>query len=188
MKHARLWMIPAVLGVPFLAGCALFEGAPAPGTVVLPLHRSSAETASAHYEVGRFLQGQGRYEGAAQAYCRALAIQADYAEARNGLAVVRALQGRIDDAIHEFVLALASQPKAAYLHGNLGYAQFLAGRDEEAISSMERALALDPDDAAVREHLLQALRRVGNVERAAALAATLEARSPAHEDPQSRSP
>jgi len=122
--------------------------------------RHSRETPEMYYELGRYYQAQSRYDNAAKAYERALALRSDYEEATNALATTYAMQGRYDLAIEKLQAAIEQSPQAAYLHNNLGYVYYMQGRYSEAIDALQTALRLERANAL-------ALRNLGLVQAAA---------------------
>ncbi|MBS1189176.1 MAG: pilus assembly protein TadD [Rhodocyclaceae bacterium] len=100
--------------------------------------------ADAHYALGRYYQGQIRYDEAIRSYQDVLDAAPDHADAHNALGVIYAIQGRRALAEQELRAALAKAPGAAHIHNNLGYAFLLQGRAAEAIVEFEEALRLDP--------------------------------------------
>lgn len=143
--------------------------------------RHSSETSESFYQLGRYYQGQNRYEQALAAYQKALAIDGTFAEARNGLAVIYAMQGRQQEALEQFRLAVKQAPNAPHIHNNLGYALYLSGSYAEAASALERALALDPANQAAHTNLALALDKAGDRGKAAQVMA-LAARTQAAEN------
>jgi tetratricopeptide (TPR) repeat protein len=105
------------------------------------------------YRAGRVFQDQGRYEEALLAYNQALVDNPSHVEARNGLAVVHALQGRAELAESEFRAAIELAPEAAHLRNNLGFHLMNQGRLMEARAELERALALEPASPVVATNL-----------------------------------
>ncbi len=85
---------------------------------------------------------------------RALAIDADYAEAWAGLATAYQVKGvflglpeLLDKAISCAERALALDPKLADAHVALGSALFALGRNDQAANALEAAIAHDPKNA-----------------------------------------
>jgi Tfp pilus assembly protein PilF len=86
----------------------------------------------------------GQPARARSAFERALAMQADLAEASNDLGALLAQQGDVPAAIERFLSALASAPEYPDALNNLGYALLLTGHEPEA-RELYKALALQPD-------------------------------------------
>jgi tetratricopeptide (TPR) repeat protein len=151
----RLKLIAFAVSTLCVAGCASL----APRQANVPLKMQPAfgvqhggVTAEAMVRIGRYFQGQRRYEEAIAAYHEALAQDPALADARNGLGVIYAIQGRLDAAIVQFRAAIAQAPDAAHLRNNLGYALLLRG-DDGAATVFEDALRLDPDNERAQQNL-----------------------------------
>lgn len=142
MKRNQL--IPAVLFLPLLGGCALFQSSD--NASVEPASRVAGTTdhPESLYQLGRYYQGQNRHEQAIAAYTRALQVDSHFSKAHNGLGVVYSLQGRYDEAIQALELAIREAPDDAYIYSNLGYVYYLKGLDAQAVATLERAISLDP--------------------------------------------
>jgi hypothetical protein len=133
--------VAAILG----PGCATHEK-PHAALDVEPLLsvRHGAPEAQAQYQLGRYYQGQYRYEQAELAYMRALALNSQHIEAMNALATLYAAQGNLQGSAQMLERVVAMAPDAAHLYNNLGFAYFLQGRFEDAFGAVRRALRLDP--------------------------------------------
>lgn len=160
-------ILSAASMVSLLNSCASYEKTADGGTwSVKPAFnvRHSTETPESYYQLGRYYQGQNRYEQAMTAYRKALAIDSGFVEARNGMGVIHSLQGRHQEALEQFTLALKQAPKAAHIQNNLGYALHLSGAYAKAESPLERAVALEPTSPAAHTNL--ALDKAGDSEKA----------------------
>lgn len=160
MKKKRL-IIPAVFCLPFLGGCTSTQS---PNSqLVEPLFRvtGTADHPESLYQLGRYYQGQSRYEQAIAAYKRALQADSHFSKARNGLGVVLSMQGRYDEAIQAFELAIREAPDDAYIYSNLGYAYYLKGLDAQAIDALKRAISHDPGNVRAHNNLELAYARAG---------------------------
>jgi tetratricopeptide (TPR) repeat protein len=155
-------------GSALLPGCAFFDppqsgsAAEAPLKIV-PFARvsDSRGSAEAWYTLGRHMQRSGRLDEAANAYRRALEVDVDYTEARNGLAAISAGQGDIDQAIVILEQLNSARPEQAHVLANLGYARSLKGQYLEARIALEQAAALAPDNASIRAKLDTVLAAMG---------------------------
>ncbi len=155
-------------GSALLPGCAFFDppqsgsAAEAPLKIV-PFARvsDSRGSAEAWYTLGRHMQRSGRLDEAANAYRRALEVDVDYTEARNGLAAISAGQGDIDQAIVILEQLNSARPGQAHVLANLGYARSLKGQYPEARIALEQAAALAPDNASIRAKLDTVLAAMG---------------------------
>lgn len=76
---------------------------------------------------------------------RALALDADNAQAHYGIGLTRARQARLDEAIRAFERAIDSDPAHAYAHYQLGLAYNERGRTDRAILHLQRFIDLEPD-------------------------------------------
>ncbi len=147
-------------GSSLLPGCAFFDppaagpAAEAPAKIV-PFARvkDSNGSAEAWYTLGRHMQRSGRLDEAAKAYRRALEVDVDYTEAKNGLAAVTAGKGDIDQAIAILEELSNARPGQAHVLANLGYARSLKGQYTEARIALEQAVALAPDNKSIRAKL-----------------------------------
>lgn len=161
--NSKHLILPAVCVIPLLSSCASFQSAESSAWNVQPAFsvRHSSEKPDAYYQLGRYYQGQNRYEQALTAYHKALALDGGFVEARNGLGVIYSMQGRLQEAIEQFRLASQQAPTAAHIHNNLGYALYLSGLYAEAAGSLEQAVALEPANQAARNNLAQAQEKAG---------------------------
>jgi Flp pilus assembly protein TadD len=134
-----------------IAGCAslnqLSDKASQPSPVSSP--RQATGGPDDLYRLGRYYQGEVRYDRAIEAYQQALTADHGLADAHNGLGVVYAKQGKYEEASSEFKAAIELSPQIAYLHNNLGYALLLRGSDQEALSPLETAQRLEPSNEKV---------------------------------------
>jgi tetratricopeptide (TPR) repeat protein len=154
----------AVIGALAMAGCAVpiqNEARQPPGLKpVLNVH--DAMTAEGMYRLGRYYEGQARFDLAINAYREAIRRDPLMGEAYAALGISLAAQQRYNDAIFEFQAALVLEPHAAHAHNNLGYAYLLSGQTERAVSALEEAQRLDPAHARSAENLRIARARLGN--------------------------
>jgi hypothetical protein len=158
---------PIVLGIcsaSLAAGCAWNGPSDLAKLRVQPMTsvRDAVSKPDDMYQLGRYYQGQMRYELAASAYRKALAIDPNFAEAHNGLGVVYSMQGNQQQAVEEFNAAIALAPKGAHLYNNLGYAYLLQGQNDKAAAALEKAVGLEPDNQRAMTHLQTAYLNLGN--------------------------
>lgn len=149
--------------------------------------RHSSETPESYYLLGRYYQGQNRYEQALTAYKKALAIDSNFAEARNGLGVVYASQGRLPEALEQFSLAAQLAPNTSHIQNNLGYAQYLNRSYSESVNTLEKAIALDPSNQSARVNLALALDKAGDMDKAVQVIAQAPASESSPTEPQEAS-
>ena len=92
-----LKIIPAVCCISLLSACATNQPEKAVQWSVKPMatSKNSSDNPAALYQVGRYYQGQNRYDLAIEAYQKALAADDGFVEARNGLGVIYSKQGKI---------------------------------------------------------------------------------------------
>ncbi len=152
------------LSAALIAALGMSAGCSTQGTLGQAPHPAiSAADAQTHYAIGRFYQGQQRYEQAVDAYRKALAAYPAHVGAHNGLGASLLLAGRNAEAIEQFKAGLHYQPRSAALWNNLGYAYALNGENGLAEIAYGQSLELDPTDyktgtnlAAVRQSLATA--------------------------------
>lgn len=185
MKTSHI-ILSAASVIPLLSGCASYQKtADSEAWSIKPVYhvRHSTETPDAYYQLGRYYQGQNRYQKALAAYQKALGIDGTFAEARNGLGVIYAMQGRQQEALEQFRLAVKQAPNAAHIHNNLGYALYLSGSYAEAASELERAVVLEPSNQSAHTNLALALNKAGNREKAVQVMAQAAGPQPAENAP-----
>jgi Tfp pilus assembly protein PilF len=163
---AKIHVVSALLvGTPFLQSCTSIPATDAALDVKAATagiaRQQPGENPAVYYQLGRFYQAQNRFDAAAAAYEKALAIDTRFYEARNGLGVIYAAQGKHDRAIEQFRIALAQAPLAAHLHNNLAQAYFLQGKYPEAVASFESAAKFDPYNSGTLVRLSQAYAKAG---------------------------
>lgn len=112
--------------------------------------------AEAQYALGRYYQGQQRYELAIEAYRKALSANPAHVSAHNGLGASLLLVGQNTQAIEQFKTGLIHQPRSAALWNNLGYAYMLTGESKLAEIALRQALDLDPADSKTTTNLAMA--------------------------------
>ena len=164
----RISSLLVMTGSALLPGCAFFDppqsepAAEAPMKIVpFAKLQDSRGSAEAWYTLGRHMQRAGRLDEAANAYHRALGIDAGHTEARNGLAAVSAGQGDIEQAIAILEQLNSARPGQAHVLANLGYARSLKGQYLTARIALEEAAALSPDSVSIRAKLDAVLAAMG---------------------------
>jgi Flp pilus assembly protein TadD len=110
----------------------------------------------ANYAIGRYFQGQLRYEDAINAYRQALAAQPGHVGALNALGVIYSLQKRPELAEQYFRAALAVAPGDSQVLNNLGFHLMSNARVPEAVQAFEQARAAEPANATVVANLAAA--------------------------------
>lgn len=164
MKRNRN-IILAALGIPFLASCSFMDSSP---KLAWNVSLVNSITASAgpedFYSLGRYYQGQNRLDLAADAYRKALAVDAGFVEARNGLGVIHSLRGEYPEAIAAFKAALKISPESAHIHNNLGYAYYLQGKYQESLAALHKADSLNRDDPKILNNLGLVYAKINDVD------------------------
>jgi tetratricopeptide (TPR) repeat protein len=127
-----------------------FEVAQREGQVSL-LSRKAADVATARTAADWFAEGE-RMEAADRtaaeaAYCEALALDPDFADAYLNLGALMCEAGRCNDAVQLYDQAIERCPGEALLHFNRAIALEDMGQDEAAVASYEAAIGLMPDFA-----------------------------------------
>ncbi len=105
--------------------------------------------------LGLALQQAGHPQ-AAQAYQRALALDAGLEQARSNLALLLEREGRREAARAELERVTSEEPGYAPAWFNLGMLELRAGRPERAAAHLEQVLRLDPDHPHARRQLERA--------------------------------
>lgn len=109
-----------------------------------------------------------RYESAVKDHEQAVALDADYGQAWNGLVAAYLRVNRYDDAIQASSRAIQLGADDATLHSGRGLAFHYSGRLHEAIESHELALQANGSDPVVRNNRGYTLHALGRFEEAAA--------------------
>lgn len=163
MKTARIILKTACL-LPLLSSCASYQSAENETWSIKPFTsvRDSNLKPDAFYQLGRYYQGQKRYDQAIQAFRKALAADENFAEARNGLGVVYAMQEKYAEALEELQVAVRLSPNAAHIYNNLGYTYYLHGLYGEAVTALEKSTELQPGNQSAYNNLGLAYAKAGN--------------------------
>jgi Flp pilus assembly protein TadD len=146
-----------------LTGCALLGGGADPEPLRVQPSMGITQggpAAMLNYQLGRYHHSRLDYERATASYRDALLAEPGHVEARNGLAIVAAMQGRYDEAMRELRAAIVLAPDAAHLHNNLGYVHTLRGAHSEAVAEYAAATRLEPGNARAAENLALARSRL----------------------------
>lgn len=113
----------------------------------VPVAQSPANVSEALKQAGDRLMGEGKLEGAADCYRRAIEHDPHYAEAHVNLGNVSLAQGNVGEAIALYRKALMLNPGLLPAHQNLGIALMNAGQGDAAEESFRRVIALAPDNS-----------------------------------------
>lgn len=162
---------PIALGISVLlatAGCAANKSGEMPPLTIQPTTKiqQSGATPAGLYQLGRYYQGQRRYDAALDAYEKALAADRNFVEALNGIGVVHAQRGEFGKATEAFNAAIALAPKSAHLYNNLGYSQLMEGANANAVQSFKKALELEPQNERAMTNLTLAYEKLGEPDKA----------------------
>jgi tetratricopeptide (TPR) repeat protein len=127
-----------------------------------PVDRPTSETAEpSDFAVGFALLRAGRMDEAEPWLRRAIAADADDADARFNLGIVLAETGRHEPAIAELEEAARLRPRDAAVHHRLGDANAALGRHFAAIHALRESIRLDPRLAVAERALERSLAAVG---------------------------
>ena len=140
------------------------------------------ETADTFYALGVRRAAQRDYDGAEEAYRRAIDLRPNWNWAYSGLGILMHSQGRMPEAETAFRKAIELDPDWSRAHNDLAILLRLTGRYEEAEVEALRALELNPNAVATRNNfgnLLVALKRYDEAEAEYRLAIAVEPDHPA---------
>jgi protein O-GlcNAc transferase len=115
------------------------------------------------FDRGNLLLADGKLDQAIAAYCRAVALQPDFAEAHTNLGMALSKNGNPASAAASYLRALEIAPDSAPAHNNLGCALILLGQLSAALHHYKQAIAIDPAGASAYANLLLALQYVPGV-------------------------
>jgi protein O-GlcNAc transferase len=118
--------------------------------------------------LGNALYRQGRFDEAATAYRRALALGANHSQLWNNLGIALFQLGRLDESTAALRQAIALAPADAEVHKNLAAALYRREKLDEAEAVGRRAVALRPDYAPAYINLAAILQAAGNLDEAIA--------------------
>jgi spermidine synthase len=125
-------------------------------TAVGHLRQVAPDGRDAHYYTAALQFMQADLAGAVESARRTVAIDPQYAPARNLLGAILATMGRTTEARSEFQSALALDPRDPAIYTNLGRLEFSLGDRHTAAGLYAEALSLDPTWEAARQGLSQA--------------------------------
>ena len=182
-------ILPIVCCIPLMNSCATDKPMEKPAWNIQPVYKVNnvaADNPNAMYQLGRYYQGQKRYELAAESYRKALAADDGFVEAHNGLGVIYSMQGQYDAAVTELKIAISLAPKSGHLYNNLGHTLYLQGSYAEAVSALEQAANLDPGNTRTLNNLGLAYAKAG--EAAKSRQVFVEAAKPISAEPVAAAP
>ena len=99
-----------------------------------------------HYEAGRSLEEQGRYEDAVREFQK-ISAQLNKTRYYDDLGFCLEELRRYDEAIAVFNQTLSLDPKDSYAYRELGICYYKKQQLEKAIEALQQAVSLDPSDA-----------------------------------------
>jgi TonB family protein len=126
-------------------------------------------SAEMHYRLAQLFQDDAQLESAIEEYRQALALDADYVEAYQGLGRTYSATGHLEEAIdvYKHGLSVKSLPGfAETLNIDLGKAYGQLDRNEEALDSLKRAVEINPDSVEGHFNLGLTFLRIGDKESA----------------------
>jgi Flp pilus assembly protein TadD len=143
----RLTLLVAAIAA---TGCATQTWTASPTIVPDTAVRTTTVNADGQYQIGKRKLTDGDAAGALAAFDRALRLDPQHLDARNGRATALARMGQVDAAIAELRGALVDAPRGAHLHNNLGYLLMTQSRLEEAAVALRAATNVEPDNPRYR--------------------------------------
>jgi tetratricopeptide (TPR) repeat protein len=141
MSHpkGRYFMILLIAG--------LTTGALEPKTLTPTLEQEEYLAADDWFQVGLNMNSEGKYQEAADAFARSIAIEPSNSLSWLSLGTAQALLGKFDPAIEALKHAVQLNPKLALGYANLAEVCFRAYRFQEAVDAYRALLELWPDNA-----------------------------------------
>ena len=153
----------AVSAVFMMAGCASTQTSVGEnGLKMEPVQTVTHGGPQALYQLGRYYQGQARYDLALRAYREVLALQPRHVDALTAMGVVYANLGQYDTSFRLLVAAASLDPASVSARNNLGYIHWLRDERDEAIQAYRQALKLDPLNASARANLRKVMKDAAN--------------------------
>ncbi len=111
-----------------------------------PIELNPPQSASYHFNLGVFYQGEGKLKEAKEEYEKVLSLAPSHVEAHNNLGVVYKDLGKLDMAIAKYRKTITLDPQYRKARCNLAAALYLKGDLDAAISESRLAIVLDPND------------------------------------------
>ncbi len=143
-----------------------FDRKPAPEAPSLPPATAPLESADELFEQAVWLEELERYEEAADAYRRTIALAPHRSDVYFNLGNVLRMEGRDDAAEELYRLAVALDPAHELAWYNLADVQEEGGRYREAVASLRRAVEASPSFADGHFNLAACLEQIGDPEAA----------------------
>ncbi|MEW6197456.1 MAG: tetratricopeptide repeat protein [Planctomycetota bacterium] len=158
-------VVPAALGVRSWQQVHVWRDA---GTLWSHTLKYNPGSATAHNNLGLYLERQGDWPAARAHYTEATRLKPTYAEAHNNLGGALIHLGEFEAALTACRRAIQLQPQFAEAYNNLGTVLGSLGRTEEAAVQFEHATRLRPSLAAAHANRGAALLQLGRLDEAIA--------------------
>lgn len=104
------------------------------------------DSAEAWYGYGDALRFTGSFDGAVDAYQRAVELDDLFLDAWNNLGIALAEQGRVEDAERTWLATLTRHPTYCRAHNNLGWLHYRQNKWEDAIAEFRTTLVYCPQN------------------------------------------
>jgi tetratricopeptide (TPR) repeat protein len=148
-----LFAAPGVVALPAFARSATNRerfGALAVVVIALvvsnwPIVEPGVPQAITENNLGRFLQGERRFDEAAVHYQRSIALSPAFTPAYTNIGLLLAEQGKPDEALAAYLRAIQAEPTYAETYYHLGVALQERGDHEHAIERLREFIRLTPD-------------------------------------------
>jgi tetratricopeptide (TPR) repeat protein len=129
---------------------------------------SFPNSARANFEAGYQLMNFGKLNDSRAFLERAIQLEPDSAESNGAMGDLCGKEGNHEDAIRYFSKALEKDPSQIEAYLGLAKSLLALKRYPEVVSLMQKAIELDPANPQPHLHLTQALRGMGDADKAAA--------------------
>ena len=139
----------------------------------IDLFEDNEDAAFPHYLRAKIYTEAGDVEKAAVELQKAIALRPDFAEAWSDLGEARKALRDESGALDAHERAVRADPENAVAQYRLGSEYLQQDKTRQAVEHLEAALRLNPDDQSTLYNLQLALRREGQLERAASVKAKL---------------
>jgi tetratricopeptide (TPR) repeat protein len=166
----------AMTAAALMAGCSSLQPSKDMALEIRPVQETThgLSNVKALYQLGRYYQGQMRYELALDSYRQALALQPQDTDVLTAVGVVHASLGQHDEALQALKTAATLQPDSPQMLNNLGYIHWLRKEKQESMAAYRQALRLDPMNERTRQNLRMVMGDAVNQPLAVAMAAEEE--------------
>ena len=123
--------------------------------------KHAVQSSQGYYTLGRYHDGSKAWGLAADAYRKAITIDAQNIEAYNAMGVALAQSGRHAEAETVLRQAVALAPALTHVRSNLGYVLTLAGKLDEAVLELKAAVLQDSGNPTALANLRDAVAQRG---------------------------